>query len=96
LKKAVLAVLDGLFMLRNEPDSEQGPNWKFRRKLIFGSYRLGFAMIVFGAITVLVDEFGVGVALITGGVSLISIITTAYTASATWQDGKLYSKEEEL
>lgn len=94
--KTLRKLLDGVFFLRDEPDSEQGPNWKFRRKLIFGSYRLGFAMIVFGAITVLVDEFGVGVALITGGVSLISIITTAYTASATWQDGKLYSTNEEL
>jgi len=28
------------------------------------------------------------VTLITGGVSLISIITTAYTVSASWQDGK--------
>jgi len=80
-------------MMRDEPESEQGPSWKFRRKLIFGSYRLAFAMIIFGAITFLVDQWGVGTALITGGVSLISIITTAYTASATWQDTKLYSEQ---
>lgn len=95
MMKVAKKLLDGLFFLREEPDSEQGPNWKFRRKLIFGSYRLGFAMVIFGALTFLVDEFGVGVALITGGVSLISIITTAYTASATWQDAKLYSTDEE-
>ncbi len=95
MKKAAQALLDGLFFMRDEPDSEAGPNWKFRRKLIFGSYRLGFAMIVFGALTVWFDQFGVGVALITGGVSLISILTTAYTASAAWQDAKLYSTEEE-
>jgi len=79
-------------MLKDEPESEDGPSWKFRRKLIFGSYRLGFAMIIFGAATFLVDQWGVGVTLITGGVSLISIITTAYTASATWQDTRLYEE----
>ena len=94
--KALLKLLDGVFFLREEPESPHGPSWKFRRQLIFGSDRLGFAMIVFGAITVMVDQYGVGVALITGGVSLISIITTAYTASAAWQDAKLYNKEEEL
>jgi hypothetical protein len=45
-------------------------------------------MILFGALTFLVDQWGVGVTLITGGVSLISIITTAYTVSASWQDGR--------
>jgi hypothetical protein len=49
-------------------------------------------MIIFGAFTFLVDQWGVGVTLITGGVSLISIITTAYTASATWQDTKMYKE----
>ena len=51
-------------------------------------------MIIFGAFTFLVDQWGVGTALITGGVSLISIITTAYTATAAWQDAKLYNNEE--
>lgn len=88
-------MLDGIFLLRDEPETQDGPNWKFRRKLIFGSYRLAFAMIIFGAFTFLVDQWGVGVALITGGVSLISIITTAYTASATWQDSRLYSNQTE-
>ena len=80
-------------MLKDEPESTQGPSWKYRRKLIFGAFRLGFAMIIFGALTFLVDQWGVGTALITGGVSLISIILTAYTATATWQDTKLYSED---
>jgi hypothetical protein len=92
LQKTVVKALDGLFMLKDEPESSEGPSWKYRRKLIFGGYRLGFAMIIFGALTFLVDQWGVGVALITGGVSLISIILTAYTATATWQDTKLYSE----
>jgi hypothetical protein len=50
-------------------------------------------MIAFGALTFLVDQWGVGVTLITGGVSLISIITTAYTVSASWQDTKLVDNE---
>lgn len=90
LKKFGAGLLDGIFLLRNEPESSEGPSWKFRRKIIFGSYRLAFAMIIFGAFTFLIDQWGVGVALITGGVTLISIITTAYTASATWQDTKMY------
>jgi hypothetical protein len=50
-------------------------------------------MIIFGALTFLVDQWGVGVTLITGGVSLISIITTAYTLSASYEDVKLYKNE---
>lgn len=95
LRSAIAKVKDAVFFLADEPDSSKGPNWKFRRKLIFGSYRLAVAMIIFGAFTFLVDQWGVGVALITGGVSLISIITTAYTATATWQDTKLYRESEE-
>lgn len=86
-------LIDGAFFMKDEPESKTGPSWKFRRQLIFGSYRLGFAMIVFGAFTFLVDQWGVGTALITGGVSLISIITTAYTVSASWQDTKIVNDE---
>jgi len=86
-------MLDGVFFLKDEPESASGPDWKFRRKVIFGSYRLGFAMIIFGALTFLVDQWGVGVTLITGGVSLISIITTAYTLSASYEDVNLYKNE---
>ena len=96
LQKTTLRMLDGIFLLRDEPDTTDGPNWKLRRKLIFGSYRLAFAMIIFGAFTFLVDQWGVGVTLITGGVSLISIITTAYTASATWQDTRIESNKGEI
>lgn len=83
------AVVDALFLTRDEEDNSTGPSWKYRRKLIYGGYRLGFAMVIFGALTFLVDQWGVGTALITGGVSLISIILTAYTATATFEDVKL-------
>jgi hypothetical protein len=94
MQKTFVKLLNGIFFMKEEPESQTGPSWKFRRQLIFGSYRLGFAMIIFGAFTFLVDQWGVGTALITGGVSLISIITTAYTATAAWQDAKLYNNEE--
>ena len=93
LQKAAVKLLDGAFFMKDEPESKTGPSWKFRRQLIFGSYRLGVAMIIFGALTFLVDQWGVGTALITGGVSLISIITTAYTVSASWQDTKIVNDE---
>lgn len=83
------AVIDALFLTRDEEENTDGPSWKYRRKLIYGGYRLGFAMVIFGALTFLVDQWGVGTALITGGVSLISIILTAYTATATFEDVKL-------
>lgn len=85
-----------VFLMDDQPKNEQGPSWQFRRTLIFGAYRLGFAMIVFGGVMFLVDQWGVGVALITGGVSLISIILTAYTATATFEDVKLYKSKEEM
>lgn len=93
VKRLAKSLTEGMFFLKDEPESKTGPSWKFRRKLIFGSYRLGFAMIAFGALTFLVDQWGVGVTLITGGVSLISIITTAYTVSASWQDTKIVNNE---
>lgn len=85
-----------LFLMDDQPKNEKGPSWQFRRTLIFGAYRLGFAMIIFGGVMFLVDQWGVGVALITGGVSLISIILTAYTATATFEDVRLYKSNEEL
>jgi hypothetical protein len=86
-------LVNNLFFLREkegDDDGTNGPSWKYRRKLIYGAYRLGFAMIIFGGITFLNDMYGVGVALVTGGVSLISIILTAYTASATFEDAKMW------
>lgn len=87
-------VVNSLFLTRDEGQSETGPSWRFRRMLIFGSYRLGFVMILLGAVSLFSDLYGVGVALIGGGVSLISIILTAYTASATFEDVKLHKPQE--
>jgi hypothetical protein len=86
--------LDSVFLLKDEQGNGSGPSWSFRRKLIFGSYRVGVVMILFGMLTFFWDR-QVSVQLIIGGVALISIILTAYTASATLEDVKLYKPTDE-
>jgi hypothetical protein len=81
--------------MAGQVDAMTGPSWAHRRTLIYGSWVLGAAMIVAGAVMFTVDMFGVGVALVTGGVSLISIILTAYTGFATFEDIKLWKDEGE-
>jgi hypothetical protein len=81
--------LDSVFLLKDEKGKGTGPSWNFRRKLIFGSYRVGVLMIAFGMFTFFWDR-QVSVQLVIGGVALISIILTAYTASATLEDVKLW------
>ena len=85
--------LDSVFLLKDEKDKGAGPSWKFRRKLIFGAYRVGVVMIVFGMFTFLWDT-QVSAQLVIGGVALISIILTAYTASATIEDVNLWKPGE--
>ncbi len=90
-----MKIFDALMLLREqEGEDSSGPSWKYRRKLIYGGYRLGFVMIIFGMGTFFFDK-EVSVQLVIGGVALISIILTAYTASATFEDVNLYKKEEE-
>jgi hypothetical protein len=52
-------------------------------------------MIVFGAVTWQTDT-GVAQQLIIGGVALISIILTAYTAAATFEDSKLWKGNHDV
>lgn len=67
-----------------------GPSWKYRRRLIHGAYILGFGMVLFGAATVFMDS-QIGVEMIIGGVALVSIIVTAYTTSASYEDVRLWN-----
>jgi hypothetical protein len=85
--------LDSVFLLKDEKGKGTGPSWNFRRKLIFGSYRVGVVMIAFGMLTFVWDR-QVSVQMVVGGVALISIILTAYTASATFEDVKLYKEND--
>jgi hypothetical protein len=50
-------------------------------------------MIVFGAVTYWSDT-QVGSQLVIGGVSLITVILTAYTGFAAYEDVKLWKQEE--
>lgn len=89
LKVDLKKPFDWLFFMGGEkiPEDSPGPSWKFRRKLIFGAYRLSVAMIIFGAATFFFDT-SVSNNLVTGGIAILTIIITAYTATATWQDIK--------
>lgn len=71
------------------------PSWKHRRRLIYLSFTLSAFMILFGAVTYAADS-SVSRELIIGGVALISIILTAYTAFATYEDVKRKDKDEVL
>lgn len=68
------------------------PSWKHRRRLIYLSYLVSVLMIVSG---ITIREFEeVARELVIGGVALITIILTAYTAFATLDD-KWHFKDEE-
>jgi Kef-type K+ transport system membrane component KefB len=90
LKRFAMSIVDGFFFLGGK-STDPKDNWKFRRRLIYGAYRLAVAMIIFGAVTFFFDT-GVSNQLVIGGVAILTIITTAYTASATYEDAK--KKEE--
>jgi hypothetical protein len=70
------------------------PSWKHRRRLIYASYALGAGMIIFGAITYLTDT-QVGSQLVIGGVALISIVLTAYTGFAAYEDTRIWTRKFE-
>jgi polyferredoxin len=67
------------------------PSWKHRRRLIYASYVVSVLMIV--AALFFRDNSEVARELVIGGVALITIILTAYTAFATLDD-KWHFKEE--
>lgn len=71
------------------------PPWKHRRRLIYATCMLAFGMIIFAAVTYKNDT-QIGTQLIIGGVALLSITLTGYTAFATYQDTKLWAKVEEV
>lgn len=68
----------------------QGPSWRHRRRLIYGAYIIAMLMIIFGALTVFTTS-QIGVEMVIGGVALLSIIVTAYTTSATYEDVRLWN-----
>jgi hypothetical protein len=71
-----------------------GPSWKHRRRLIYASFFIGAFMITFGAVTYVTDT-QVGSQLVIGGVGLITVILTAYTGFAAYEDTKLWKQEDD-
>ena len=69
------------------------PSWKHRRRLIYLSYLVSVLMIISG---ITIREFEeVARELVIGGVALITIILTAYTAFATFDDKWHFKDDEE-
>lgn len=71
------------------------PPWKHRRRMIYFTCALAAGMIVFAASTYKQDT-QVATQLIIGGVALLSIVLTAYTAFATYEDTKLWKTQDQL
>lgn len=72
-----------------------GPSWRHRRRLIYGAYTIAIFMILFGAFTVFTTS-QIGVEMVIGGVALLSIIVTAYTTSATYEDVRLWNHQPRI
>ncbi len=92
LKRWASSLINGAFFLGGA-EKTTSDNWHFRRRLIYGAYRLAVTMIVFGALTFFWDT-GVSNNLVTGGIALLTIIVTAYTATATYEDVKRNRQEK--
>lgn len=76
-------------------DDAKIDRWKFRRKLIFGSYRLAIFIILAAiAIAIAVPELqDLAIASVQSMVGMLSIIVSAYVGGAVVDD-KLNNKEE--
>jgi len=70
--------------------NQDGPSWKHRRRLIYASYLLGAGMVIFGAMTHSTDT-QVASQMVMGGVGLITVILTAYTGFAAYEDTRLWN-----
>lgn len=94
MKRFLKSAIDAAFFLGGEHHRGQ-VSWRFRRRLIYGAYRLAVAMIIFGAVTFFWDT-SVSNNLVTGGIALLTIIVTAYTATASWEDRTRLKSDEEM
>jgi hypothetical protein len=72
--------------------NQDGPSWKHRRRLIYSSYVLGSGMVIFGAMTYASDT-QIGSQMVIGGVGLITVILTAYTGFAAYEDTRLWNRD---
>ena len=71
-----------------DPNGTGAPGWRHRRRLIYGAYGLGVVMVLFGLGQFAFDSQA-GVQAIIGGVSLISIIVSAYVGFSAFEDTRM-------
>ena len=71
-----------------DPRHDSKPSWKHRRRLIYGAYALGVVMVLFGLGQFIFDSQA-GIQAIIGGVSLISIIVSAYVGFSAFEDTRM-------
>ena len=62
------------------------PTWKIRRRYIFAAFSLGALMLIAGSVAVLLNNDSATSDLITGGVALVTLITTTYVFGAVLED----------
>lgn len=84
LKRIAKTAWSALFFISGN-DGDPTDRWRFRRKLIYGTYRVSVFMILFGAVTFFFDT-QVSNTLVISGTSMLSIIVSAYVAGATIDD----------
>ena len=80
------------------PSADGKPdNWKFRRKLIFGSYKIAlFIILIMLPIAIFMPELeDLAIASIQAMVGMLSIIVSAYVGGAVIDD-KLNRKDEDI
>jgi hypothetical protein len=71
-----------------DPHGDSQPSWRHRRRLIYGAYALGVIMVLFGLGQFIFDSQA-GIQAIIGGVSLISIIVSAYVGFSAFEDTRM-------
>ena len=94
LKQAIAKAANALFFI-TEPSKSGSDAWKFRRKLIFGAYRVAvFVILVSLVIAIFLPELqSLAIEAITAMVRMLSIIVSAYVGGAIVDDRLNKNKE---
>ena len=75
-------------------DPHMKPSWKIRRRYIFAAFTLGSCMLLSGSVAVLMNNDSATSDLITGGVALVTLITTSYCFAAVWEDKSMKENQD--
>lgn len=96
VRKVKKFISDNLFFIASS-DDQKTDAWKFRRRLIFGSYRVAiFVVIVSLVIAVALPQLqDLAIEAIKAMVGMLSIIVSAYVGGAIVDD-RLNKKKEDI